>query len=226
MKIFVQRDCSKHGGDGGGVVTNGEGECLTDLVSEAVVVCGVPVLKSLLNVSIDLRVVPEEVVGDALCEDSGGREDCEELAELLEVLGDAATVVASRGEVLEELSNVHDSLADADCATCLEVNDCALDVSNEGVSAAHATEQVVQVVLVKDSVHHSCEHSDHIATVEGVDWLLETHQSNACCENSLLNHLFWIWIKYYYITKNIILDPHSGVLGFWGFGVLGSMALS
>ena len=80
MKIFVKRDCSKHGWDGGGVVTDGEGECLTDLVSEAVVVCSVPVLKSLLDIGIDLRVVPEEVVGDALCEDSGGPEDCEELA--------------------------------------------------------------------------------------------------------------------------------------------------
>ena len=141
--------CSKHGGDGsGGVVSDGECECLTDLISKAVVVCGVPVLKGKLDVGIDLGVVPEEVVRDALSEDGGGSEDSEELTELLEVLWDAAAVVASGRQVLEELPDVHDTLADANGTACLEVSDCAFDISHECVGAGHAAEQVCQVVLV------------------------------------------------------------------------------
>ena len=121
------------------MVTDGEGKGLTDLISETVVVCGVPVLKCGLDVGIDLGVVPEKVVGDALGEDGGGSEDSEELTELLEVLWDAAAVVASRGQVLEEFADVHDALADTNGATCLEVSDSALDVSDKGVSAGHAS---------------------------------------------------------------------------------------
>ena len=89
-------------------------ESITEFFAEVVVEGVVPVLEGGLDVAVDVTVVPEEVVGDSLGEKAWVTEDREELAELGEVVGDTSAVVDGGGEILEQFSNVHNTMSNAD----------------------------------------------------------------------------------------------------------------
>ncbi len=144
MQVFVfsveeeLRGGNGLGGVRGGVVSKSKDESLADLLTEVEIVTAVPVLDGGLNIGVDLRVVPEEVVGESLGEEAGVAEDGEELSELGKVIGDPSAVVTGGREVLEELANVHDTFADPNGAALLEVGHSVLNVGDHAVSAGHA----------------------------------------------------------------------------------------
>ena len=150
------------------MISESEDEGLSSVNTKIVVLGGIPLGNGSVNSCVNVGVVPEEVVGDALGEEGRVSEDGEELAELGEVVGDSTTVVDGGREVLEELADIHNSLADANRAALLEVSNHVLNVNDHRVGAVHAAEQVVEVVSVENAVHDSSENSDDVQTVKGL----------------------------------------------------------
>ena len=142
------------------MVTAGEDEGVADLVAEFEEVALGPGGLGLAEVGHDVGVVPEEVVGDALLEEGRVAEDREELTKLVEVLWDAATVGGGGWNVIDELLDVEHALGYAPEAARGEVGHGVLNVGDKRLSAVHAPEKVVEVVLVDDAVHDTGEDLD------------------------------------------------------------------
>ena len=95
------------------MVTDGKNKSISEFFAEIVVQAVVPVSEGSLDGTIDVGIVPQEVVGDSLGKGSAVSKDGEEFAELGEVIGDATTVVDGGREVLKEFADVHDAMGDA-----------------------------------------------------------------------------------------------------------------
>ena len=83
------------------MVTNGKNESISEFFAEIVVQAVVPVSEGSLDGTVDVAIVPQQVVGDSLGKGSGVSKDGEEFSELGEVIGDAAAVVDGGREVLK-----------------------------------------------------------------------------------------------------------------------------
>ena len=95
------------------MVTDGKNESVSELFAEIVVQAVVPVSEGSLDGTVDVGIVPKQVVGDSLGKGSAVSEDGEEFTELGEVIVDATTVVDGGREVLKEFADVHDAMGDA-----------------------------------------------------------------------------------------------------------------
>jgi hypothetical protein len=124
------------------VISEGENEGLASVNTEVVVFTCIPASEGSGDGCVDVAVVPEEVVGDALCKEGRVSEDREELAKFGEVVRDATAVVDSRREMLEEQSNVHNTFTDADGSALLEMSNHVLNIIDHGVGTVHAAEQI------------------------------------------------------------------------------------
>jgi hypothetical protein len=147
-------------GEGAGVVADSEDEGFTYGGSEVEEIGLGPEGLGLGEVGHDVGVVPEEVVLEALLEEGGVAEDGEELAELVEVLGDFAAVVGGNGNLIDEVLHVEDAGGDAPEGALGEVVHSVLNVGHHSLGTVHAAEQVVEVVFVDDAVHDTGEDLD------------------------------------------------------------------
>jgi hypothetical protein len=98
----------------GGVIADGKNECNTDFFAEVVVEAQIPVADCSTDGTINVAVVPDEIVGNARGQSCWITKDGEEFTKLVEVIGDATAVVNCGGEVLKELANSHDALSNTD----------------------------------------------------------------------------------------------------------------
>ena len=149
----------------------GNNKCLTNLLSEFEILALIPWVECVLDVSVDLRVVPEEVVWDSLEEDGRVKEDLSPVSELVEVVADHVALSQVLGQLVDDLSHDFNAAGVARDAACLEVSDHLGELVGEGVSALHAGEQVVQVVLVDDTVDDTGGDFDDVGAGEGVGGL-------------------------------------------------------
>ena len=110
------------------MVADSENEGVSNFFAEIVVKTLVPVANGSVDGSIDSAEVPEEVISDSRRESSGITKNREELAEFVEVIRDATAVVDGGREILKELSNSHNSLANTNGTTFFKVNNHILDI--------------------------------------------------------------------------------------------------
>ena len=171
------------------MVADRQNESFADFLAKVVEKRISPVVKCLLDGSVDVRVVPDEVIGNARSELGSVIEDWEEVSEFYEIFGDSTAVVNCRGEILEEFSNVHNTEADACGSTLLEVSNSVFNINDEWVSAVHTSEQVCEVVFMDNSIHEASENVDDINGAEGL-YLLKAHHGNANGDQTLFKHHF------------------------------------
>lgn len=172
------------------MIADGLNEGLTDLITEFEVLTLAVESKGSINVRHDVRVVPDEVVLESLGEESGVAEDAEEFTELGEVFGDVTAVLNSGREVDEdEFLDCVDSVHDVPESGQHEIFDHGLNVVDESLGAVYTADEVVNMVLFDDSVHHASQEVNGVveghvgADLSGIlHWRLklEVEVSRAC----------------------------------------------
>ena len=196
------------------MVTNGQNEGLTDLVTKVEVLALVVESKGGIDISHDVGVVPEKVVLESLSEEGGVAEDAEELTKFGEVLRDVTAVLDCGREVYEdELLDLINSVHDVPESGQHKVFNHGLNIGDESLSAVDTADEVVNMVLLDDAIHHSSHevdgvidgHVSDLGAVFGRSLDLEVEVSGAChsqgrqyCQKKLFEHLGFLYLLNYY----------------------------
>ena len=196
------------------MVTDCQNESLTDLITKVEVLSLAVESEGGIDVSHDVGVVPEKVVLESLSEEGGVAEDAEELAELGEVLGDVSAVLNCGGEVhKDELFDLVDTVHDIPESGQHKVFNHGLNIGDKSLGAVDTADEVVNMVLLDDAVHHSSQEVDgvvdgHVADLGGslgggLD--LEIKFGGAChgqggqdSQKKLFEHLGFLYLLNYY----------------------------
>lgn len=196
------------------MITDSQNEGLTDLITKVEVLSLAVESEGGIDVSHDVGVVPEEVVLESLSEEGGVAEDAEELAELGEVLGDVSAVLNCGGEVhKDELFDLVDTVHDVPESGQHKVFNHGLNIGDKSLGAVDTADEVVDMVLLDDAVHHSSQEVDGIVNGH-VDYLsgslgggldLEIEFGGTChsqgrqdSQKKLFEHLGFLYLLNYY----------------------------
>ena len=196
------------------MVTDCQNESLTDLITKVEVLSLAVESEGGIDVSHDVGVVPEEVVLESLSEEGGVAEDAEELAELGEVLGDVSAVLNCGGEVhKDELFDLVDTVHDVPESGQHKVFNHGLNIGDKSLCAVDTADEVVDMVLLDDAVHHSSQEVDgivngHVADLSGslgggldleIEFGRTCHsQGGQDSQKKLFEHLRCLYLLNYY----------------------------